>query len=618
MKTTFIKTYSPYGNSKILNSEFWIRRLFWAKFLCIFILLILWARLFYLQIIKHRYYYKKAIERSVVKYVITAPRGQIITSDGVIVASNRAIFQLYIDTQILKKENEETVLCRLSKLLGEKFADLKERYYLKKKESFGRILIARDLKWDTVAKILVRLYYLPGVMVEVESERYYPYGPVYFHLIGYVSKISRQEYLNLRDKGYYPVDYIGKRGIERFYEKFLKGVDGWIEVERDAKGRLGRIVKRVSPVPGNDLILTINHKLQEKAYDLLKGREGSIVVLSVKDGSLLAMVSFPSCDPQKFVEGISVKEWKRISRSWRKPLLNRALSSYMPGSTYKVITAFTGLKKGIIKNPWQVYYCPGYFKFKRRIFRCWKPDGHGYVDLTKAIAYSCDVYFYEVASRLDVDDFAKISRMFGLGEKVLGWIEESKGLVPTKKWKKRVFHQIWFPGDTINLGIGQGYILVTPLQMARVYMAIANGGYLYKVRVVKEVREIAGKSIVFSPSLEKKINLNQKFFKWIKRGLRDTVKDGTGKLAFIPGLLVAGKTGTVQVVSKRSLKKTKLKKYKPHAWFVSYAGRNKPEIVSAILIEHAGHGGEVSAPIAKKLYESYFNIEEKIEKNDEN
>ena len=611
MRITFIKTYSPYGNERIVDTGFWSQRLVWAKFLCIFILLLLWAKLFYLQVIKHRYYYKKAIERSVVRYVVTAPRGQIITSDGVIIASNRAVFQLYIDTQILKNENEEEVLKRLSALLGERFSALKEKYYFKKRRSFGRVLIARDLNWDKVAKILVRLYYLPGVMVEVESERYYPYGPLYFHLVGYVSRISREEYLRLKDKGYYPVDYIGKRGIERFYEKILKGVDGWIEVERDARGRLGRIVKRVPSIPGSDLVLTINHKLQERAYRLLKGKEGSIVVLSVKDGSLLAMASYPSCDPQKFVEGISYREWRRISRSWRKPLLNRALSSYMPGSTYKVITAFTGLEKGVIKSPWQVYYCPGYFKFKGRIFRCWKPDGHGYVNLIKAIAHSCDVYFYEVASRLSVDDFARISKMFGLGEKALGWVEESKGLVPTEAWKKKVYHQIWFPGDTINLGIGQGYILVTPLQMARVYMAIANGGYLYKVRVVKEIKKVGKKNLIIPPFLERKIDLDPRFFKWIRKGLRKTVENGTGKLAFIPGLLVAGKTGTVQVVSRRKAKKFKLKRYKPHAWFVSYAGRKKPEIVSAILIEHAGHGGEVSAPIAKKLYEAYFGIEEK-------
>ena len=589
---------------RILKAYFWEKRLFWAKVIVIAFLFILWARMFYLQVIKYSYYYKKAKERSVVTYVIKAPRGQIITSDGVIVATNRAVFQLYVDAQVIKGREEE-ILYKLSRLLNESLGTLKERYYLAKRRSFGRILLKKDLKWDEVAKIMVRLYYLPGVIVEVESQRYYPYKKAYFHLIGYVSRITKEEYNKLKNEGYSMEDFIGRRGIERVFEKYLKGKNGIIEIERDAYGRLGKIVRRINPIPGKDLILTIDHSLQMKAFSLLKNKRGAIVALSPVDGSILAMVSSPSVDPQKFIEGFTRREWRRIVRGKSKPLVNRALTCYPPGSTYKVITALAGLTSGVIKGVNQVFYCQGYFKYKSRIFRCWKVTGHGWVNLIKALAVSCDVYFYNVATQLDIDYLAKISREFGLGEKALRWVEEDKGLVPDRAWKKKKFRQIWYPGETIITSIGQGYLLVTPLQIARVYMAIANGGYLYKPYVVKAVMDLKGKRIEFKPVLERKIDINPRYLKWIRRGLREVVVSGTGKEAFVPGLLVAGKTGTAQVVSSRS---EKAKFLEHHAWFVSYAGKDKPEIVTAIFIEHGGHGGTAAAPLAKELYKFYFGI----------
>ena len=576
----------------------WKKKIKWAFYLAGFIIGILWLRLFYLQIIKYSYYSKKAKERSIVTYPVPAPRGNIITSDGVLVATNRAVFQLYIDVQAVKgKENQ--VLYRLSKILNEDFGELKEEYYLGKKRSFGRVLLKTNLNWDQVAKIMVRLYYLPGVRIEVEPQRCYPYGKAYFHLIGYVSRLSKEEYLRLKDKGYAIVDYIGKRGIERAFETYLKGKDGYIEVERDAYGRLGEIVKREKPIPGDDLIITINHNLQMTAYKLLKGKAGAIVALSAKDGAILAMVSSPSINPRGFIIGFKPKKWKKIIRSPLKPLINRALSAYPPGSTYKVITAFAGLMSGAIKGLGQIIYCKGYIVYRGKVFRCWKASGHGWVNLTKAIQESCDVYFYEIAKRLDIDYLAEISREFGLGEKALGWIEESKGLIPDREWKKKYLHQIWFPGETLITAIGQGYLKTTPLQMARVYMAIANNGYLYKPYVVKEIIPFSGKRYKFMPILERKINIPLKYFRWIQKALVRVVLKGTGKEANIPGLLVAGKTGTAQTGLGES-----------HAWFVSYAGRKHPEIVTAVFIEHGGHGGEVAAPIAKKLYEVYFGINE--------
>jgi len=592
---------------KILKGIFWEKRLSRAKFLFIFLFIILWSRFFYLQIIKHSYYYKKAKERSIISYVIRAPRGEIVTSDGVVVATNRAVFQLYLDPELIK-DKEDEVLYRLSKILKEDFGSLKEKYYLAKKTFLGRVLIKRNLNWDEVAKIMVRRYYLPGVKVEVEAERYYPYGEAYFHLIGYISRITLKEYNKLKNKGYSIEDYIGRAGIEKMFERELKGKNGAIEIERDAYGRLGKIINRIKPIPGKNLVLTVNHNLQMKAYELLKNKKGAIVALSPKDGAILAMVSSPSINPQKFIDGFTEEEWKKISLNPDKPFLNRVLQPYPPGSTYKVITAIAGLEANVIKDVNETIFCPGYFKFKSRIFRCWKAIGHKNVNLIKAIAYSCDVYFYTVASKLDVDYLAKISRKWGLGKLTgLGWSEEKAGFVPNRAWKKKKFKEPWYPGETIIMGIGQGYLLTTPLQMARVYMAIANGGYLYKPYVVKEIKKLNKNIITINPQIERHLVLDPRYLKWIKEGLLEVVRIGTGKLAFIPGLIVAGKTGTAQVISL-SAKKDKF--LEPHAWFVSYAGYSQPEIVSAILIEHGGHGGSVAAPLARKLYEAYFGIKE--------
>jgi len=591
------------AKQKILNSEFWDKRLFWAKVLLIVILIILWGRFFYLQVIKHSYYAKKAKSRSVVSYVIKAPRGNIITADGVVVATNKAVFNLYIDVEAVK-DKEDEVLYKLSKLLQEDFGSLKEQFYLLKKTSISRVLLKSDLRWDEVAKVMVRLYYLPGVSVEVESERYYPYGEAYFHLIGYVSKITREEYFKLKDKGYHVEDLIGRKGLERVFETELKGKNGVVEIERDAYGRLGRVISRTEPVAGNDLFLTIDHNLQLTAYELLKGKRGAIIALSPLDGGILAMVSSPSIDPQKFISGFSKEEWQALSSAKESPFLNKTLKGYPPGSTFKVITALTALRKGTITNTGQSVFCPGYFNFGSRTFKCWEHRGHGTVGLIKAIAVSCDVYFYTLGTKLDVDDIAKISREFGLGQKALGWVEEDLGLVPDREWKKKRLKQDWFPGETVVLSIGQGYLLVSPIQLARLYMAIANGGYLYRPYVVKAIQRIDGSKIEFQSVLEKKIDINPQHLDWIRQGLIEVVKAGTAKSAALPGIMVAGKTGTAQVVSS----KAKTKHLENHAWFVSYAGKDTPEIVSTVFVEHGGHGGGVAAPLARELYKVFFKI----------
>ncbi|MCS7199226.1 MAG: penicillin-binding protein 2 [Caldimicrobium sp.] len=607
-----VNNFSPIKVSRIKRSwvegvtlaELWERRLFWLKVLLFVFFGLIWLRVFYLQVVKHPYYANKAKARSIAGYMIKAPRGEILTADGVVVATNRAIFQLYIDLENLS--DEESILKKLSLLLPEDYGKLKEHFYLAKRSSFGRILLKRNLTWDQVARIMVRQYYLPGVSVEVEAERFYPYGEAYFHLLGYVAKINREEFEALRGKNYSPEDLIGKKGLERLYESHLKGQNGRIEMERDAKGRLGRVVGRVDPLAGEDLIITVRHDLQMKAYELLKEKRGAIVALSPESGAILALVSMPAVDPNKFIIGFEEGEWEKIAQDPRKPLLNRALQAYPPGSTYKLITALAGLKAGIVKGLHWSVACSGYYPFGNHVFRCWEKRGHGPVSLIKAIAVSCDVYFYTIGSRLDIDLLAEVSRAFGLGRLTgLGFPEEKPGLVPDKAWKKKRYGTNWNQGETVVISIGQGYILTTPLQMARAYMVLANGGFLYKPYIVSEVRKKDG-TLVFrnTPQAEGKVEIDPQYLEWLRAGLREAVDVGTGKASRVPGILVWGKTGTAQVVALHR----KTRHLEHHAWFVSYAGNSTPQIVSAVLIEHGGGGGAVAAPLAGELYRAFYKL----------
>lgn len=581
----------------------WEKKLFWAKLIMLCILSILWLRIFHLQVIKHSYYYKKAKARSIASYVIKAPRGEIITADGVVVATNRAIFQLYIDLESV--EDEEGLLKKIALLLKEDYGLLKERYYLAKKKALGRILLKRNLSWDEVARLLVRQYYLPGVIVEIEAERYYPYGEAYFHVLGYVARIDSEEYKKLKDRGYSPEDLIGKKGLERQYEDYLKGINGRIEIERDAQGRLGKVIGREEPKAGADIIITLRHDLQMGAYELLKEKRGAIVALSPKDGRVLTMVSAPSIDPNKFISGFEEGEWEKIVYNPQKPLLNKAIQSYPPGSTFKLITAVAGLKSGVIRGVnWSVL-CPGYFPYGNHIFRCWEKRGHGSVNLIKAIAQSCDVYFYTVGARLDVDYLAQVARSFGLGKPSgLGYIDEKAGLVPDREWKRKRYKAPWQQGETVILSIGQGYILTTPLQMARAYMVFANGGNLWKPYLVLEIKKNDKILNRAQPQLENRIELQPEHWEWLKEGLKEVVESGTGRAAKVPGILVWGKTGTAQVVALTK----KVKALEHHAWFVSYAGNETPEVVSTVFVEHGGGGGAVAAPLAGEFYRIYYKL----------
>jgi penicillin-binding protein 2 len=416
-------------------------------------------------------------------------------------------------------------------------------------------------------------------------------------------------------------DMIGKNGLEKIYESNLKGKKGFKEIEVDASGRELKTLRKLSPKAGNSLVLTLDSRVQkklEKLMDEVSGKspvEGSVVVMKVQSGEIIAMVSKPSFDPNFFATGVSRKKWNNLVRDEKNPLQNRAVNGqYPPASTYKLVTAYAALSEKVVE-PESTIFCPGYFRLGKRNYRCWKKKGHGNMNLHDALVQSCDVYFYTLGHRLGIDNLAKYANRLGLGE--LTGIElqgEKPGLVPSRQWKKRFKNEPWFPGETISASIGQGYNLVTPLQSARMISTIASGGILIRPYLVKKIEDSDGKLIQeFFPVVNRNIGIDPEVLKHLKEGLRGVVHEahGTGHRARLKNVTVSGKTGTAQVVGMKASDEIDPEEeipysFRDHAWFVAFAPYEKPEVAVSVIIEHGGHGGTTAAPIARKILETYF------------
>jgi penicillin-binding protein 2 len=434
-------------------------------------------------------------------------------------------------------------------------------------------------------------------------------------VLGYPGEIGSKQLDRFKEEGYELGDEIGQYGLEKKWEQYLRGRGGGQQVEVDALGRRVRVLSEVIAGPGYTVHLTLDRKLQQTAHEALQGKEGSIVVLDVNSGAILAMASTPAFDPNVFARGIKPDEWRALIKDRQRPLSNRAIQGqYPPGSTFKIIMAIAGLEENVVQ-PEAKIIDPGFFPFGNRNFRDWKKGGHGAVDLHRSIVESCDVYYYQLGTRLGVDNIAKWARAFGLGQKSGALLEDEKGgLVPDTDWKRKRLRQPWYPGETVSVAIGQGYLTVTPLQLANMMAAVANGGTLYRPRLVSRVESIAGQR-VYEQGAEviRKISVKPATLTRVRSALADVVHGagGTGRSARSPVIALAGKTGTAQVVEmKGAYVKTEQLSYfnRDHAWFVSYAPLDKPEIAIAVLVEHGGHGGEAAAPLARKVAEKYVQL----------
>jgi len=583
------------------------------------LLAILLVRFVYLQAVRHAYYQTLSENNRIAIVPIVPNRGLILDRNGVVLARNYSGYTLEINRS--KTADIEATINDLSKLVEITSKDRRRfKKQLDETHNFETLVIRNRLSDAEVARFAAQQYRFPGVEIKARLFRDYPFGEKTSHLIGYIGRINDTEVGQLEENdmaaNYRGSDYIGKTGLEQSYESDLHGTTGIEQVEVDAGGRAVRMLSRTAPVSGNTLVLSIDAKLQEIAEQSFGNYRGALVAIDPDNGEVLAFVSKPGYDPNPFIDGIDTQSWDELNNSPDVPLNNRALrGQYPPGSTIKPFMALAGLNfhtrtpEQTINDP-GVYYLPG----SSRQYRDWKAGGHGSVNMFKAIQVSCDTYFYGLATELGIDNiFAFLSR-FGFGKKTGIDLEgEASGLLPSQEWKMKRYQQIWYPGDTVSVGIGQGYSLVTPLQLAFATATLANNGVAYQPHLVKEVkspRSSENRFIAKKPLYD--LNIDPKNLDLVRRAMvAVTQPGGTAVYASLgASYQIAGKTGTAQVIAMKQGEKydvsTVGERHRDHAWFIAYAPAENPRIALAVLVENGGHGGGTAAPIARKVLDYYL------------
>jgi len=579
------------------------------------VFLILILRLWHLQVIKGDEMTQRSETNSVRSYKIHSLRGLIYDREGNILVDNHPSYDIVFVPD--KNRDLKTV------------AELLESFYRAHSlsmtqdltrlpagdKSYSPIRLDKNVSTKKLAIVETRSLDLPGIEIEVIPNREYLYGNVMAHLIGYVGEVSRAEIENTAPRKYEGGDFVGKYGIERFFDTQLRGENGAEEIEVNARGKKVKSLRKLEPTQGNNLHLTVDASLQKKVWEAFEGRKGAAVVMATQTGEILAMVSSPSFNPNLFTGGIPAHEWEKISKNSHHPMENRVISGqYPPGSTYKLVIAAAALGEKIV-TPNKIFYCDGTFKLGNHTFRCWRKGGHGGVNLHRAIVESCDVYFYHLGNQLGVDKIAHYAHGCGFGKATgLTLPREKGGLVPTKEWKKTVRKQLWHRGETISVSIGQGFNLTTPLQLAHFYAALANGGILYRPTLVRRIDGPNGQLIWENqPEETGRLPISEANMKILNRALWGVVNDGggTGSAARRPERDVCGKTGTSQVVGLPMTDEARRRRvlssaHKDHALFVAFAPYNNPEIAVSVIAENAGGGGAVAAPIARKIIDAYF------------
>lgn len=584
--------------------------------LCAFFVLI--ARMWYLQIVRGDTLRQRSENNRIRIQEIKPLRGLIVDTHGDILVDNQPSFDISIIPEIAK--DVVGIEDRLRKLCDWKEGGLFfEQSLLTVGKPFVPVRVARNIGRDKLAVVETNSLDLPGVIVDVVPVREYIYGKMMAHILGYVGEISAFELEGSAPATYRPDDIVGKYGIEKYLDGPLKGKSGGEQVEVDVAGRRLNVLGRIDPTSGYRIVLNIDSDLQKVCWDAFREKAGTVIVMDPRTGAIMAMVSRPSFDPNLFNRGISAEDWKELTTNPLCPLQDRAISGqYPPGSTYKMIVAVAALEEGLITEETEIS-CDGTYQMGNRTFRCWKKRGHGTVDLHRAIVESCDVYFYHLGEMLGVDKLAEYARRLGFGSRTgISLPGEKAGLVPTKEWKLRRFKEPWQKGETTSLSIGQGFALVTPLQLLRAYCALANGGTLYRPRLVKRIETEDGQTIgEFPPESEGSIPVSRENIDIVKHALWGAVNEphGTGWALKRKEKDVCGKTGTAQVISlpedDEDQKDEVPYRFKDHALFVCFAPYAAPTVAVAVVVEHGGHGGSAAAPIARRVIDGYFNLQQK-------
>ena len=600
----------------------WIKQRFIGVSVCIlFVFALLFLRLVYLQIIKGEEYRLLSEKNAVRLKSIKSSRGLIFDRNKKLLVDNRPSFNLKI---VLEDAGEvqETVK-KLADLIAVPFQELMDHIAREGNGAvYKPITLKNDISRDQLAIVEAHKFDLPGIHIDIEPTRYYIYKKTAAHLLGYLGQINTKELKTGKYPNVKSGDSIGRYGIEKSFENYLQGKQGGRQVEVDASGRTIKILRTIEPVAGLDLNLTLDLDLQQTAEKLLENKAGAIVAIDPDNGDILVLASNPSFDQNDFIGGISSKKWNALMSDPGKPMVNKAIQAeYPPASTYKIITSIAALEENHI-NRNTTFFCPGFLKYGNRIYRCWNKHGHGDMNVIEGITQSCDVFYYQAGIKVGVDKLEQYAMGSGLGKKTGILLEnEKKGLVPTSAWKKKLYKESWQGGETLSVAIGQGYNLVTPLQMAVLTAAVGNGGTLYRPRIVKTIKD--GQGLVIKknePEITGGLPASKETLDIVRNGLLKVVQGerGTAGRIRLKDIEIAGKTGTAQVYSmkKNDKRKTEDLKYslRDHAWFVCYAPAKNPVIAISVLVEHGEHGSSTAAPIARALIEQYIQgpFKEKI------
>ncbi len=590
-----------------------------AAFVVLLCFSALLARFFYLQVLRYDHYQTLAENNRISLVPIVPNRGLILDRNGVVMAHNFFAYTLEITPS--KVADVEAVIGEISKIVEITPNDRKQfKKFRDQSHSFESIPLRTHLNEAEAARFAVNRYRFPGVEIKSRLFRHYPQGKLGSHLLGYINRINETDLKALEKSGdisnYKGSDHIGKDGLEESYERQLHGVTGFQQVEIDADGHAVRVLSSTPPIPGNNLVLSIDSKLQDIAEKAFGSRRGALVAINPANGEVLALVSMPTFDPNLFVDGIDSENWKLLNESLDKPLINRTIKgTYPPGSTFKPFVAMAGLENDKRGPPFAIsdpgfYMLPG----STHRYRDWKPEGHGHVDVQRAITVSCDTFFYGLAMDLGIDRLADFLQHFGFGQKVgLDIGGERSGLLPTPAWKAKRWKQKWYPGETVITGIGQGYTLVTPLQLAYATAMLANNGVAIKPHLVASIQQ-SGSGVTTPLPIETmdRLPLKSEHMDLVRMGMVGVTQPGGTAASIGAGATynIAAKTGTAQVVGIRQGEKYNAsaidERHRDHALFVAYAPAEAPRIALSVIVENGGHGGSAAGPIARQVMDYYL------------
>lgn len=595
---------------KSVDHDWYKQRIVGMMLIVLAVFVVLLMRLVYLQVVAGDDYYRLSMNNSIRLQTVDPPRGLILDRYGTKLAENRPSF----DVSFTPKDAGDVsrVLSELAVYLNVPVDELQGKVKNSRGlAAFRPVLLKQDIGRDVLAAVEAHKVDMPGVSVQVRLRRNYLDGLNASHVIGYLGEVNVDElksgdYPNLRGG-----DYIGKFGVERAQEGFLRGEPGGRQVEVNANGQIMRVLQTVSPKPGRNVHLTLDRELQQRAEGLLEGVAGAAVAVEPTTGQILAMASSPSFNQNDFVSGIGAGVWESLVSNPYRPLENKAIQGeYPPGSTFKIVTALAGLEEKAIDET-TTFDCAGFLPFAGRDYRCWKKEGHGRIDVRRALAESCDVFFYRTGLRLGIDRLAWYAKAFGLGVRSgVTLDQEARGLIPSSVWKKKRFGVPWQEGETLSVSIGQGYVLATPLQMGMLMAAVANGGVRYRPTVLSRVETMEG-DVVFQAAPQEigRLPISPRNLKIVQQGIWGAVNgdQGTARRVHLNDIEIAGKTGTSQVVGRKDSGDDYTPPHlRPHAWFVCYAPFDAPKIAIAVVVENGEHGSSAAGPIAREMVKTYL------------